>query len=237
MKTFGLIGKSLRHSFSFRYFNEKFLKEEINAQYLNFELNHISDFQALITKKKISGLNVTIPYKKHIIPLLDKISNEAKEIGAVNTIKFINGKLIGYNTDIMGFTQSIYPILNDRNKALILGNGGAASAIKVALKKLEITYKTVNRNSAFDYSDITKEITELHSIIINTTPIGTYPETADYPKIPYKYLNKSHLLYDLVYNPTETKFLKYGKSKGAAIKNGLEMLQKQAEESWNIWNL
>ena len=138
--------------------------------------------------------------------LLDKLTHQP------------NGKLIGYNTDIIGFIDSIYPILENRNKALILGDGGAASAIKLGLQKLDITYKTVTRNSALDYSEITKEITDIHNIIINTTPIGTYPNTTDYPKIPYKYLNSSHLLYDLVYNPTETKFLKYGKAKGTAIK-------------------
>jgi len=237
MRTFGLIGKSLEHSFSSQYFNEKFFKEEIDAQYLNFELNHISELQTLITKQELSGLNVTIPYKRSIIPFLDGISNEAREIGAVNTIEFINGKLIGHNTDIIGFTQSIFPIIESRNRALILGNGGSALAVKLALKKLSIKYKTVNRNTSLDYSDITRQITDLHSIIINTTPLGTHPNTDDFPKIPYDYLNKTHLLFDLIYNPPETKFLKYGKTKGATIKNGLDMLQIQAEESWNIWNL
>lgn len=237
MKTFGLIGKSLQHSFSSQYFNEKFFKEEINAQYINFELNSIDKFQTLIIKKELSGLNVTMPYKRSIIPFLDEISNEAKEIGAVNTIEFINGKLIGHNTDIIGFTQSIYPILEHRNNALILGNGGSALAVKLALKKLNIKYKTVSRNTSFDYSDITKQITDYYNIIINTTPIGTYPNIDDFPKIAYNYLNKNHLLFDLIYNPQETKFLQYGKAKKATIKNGLEMLQIQANESWNIWNL
>ena len=236
MRTFGLIGKSLKHSFSAKYFNEKFFKEEIDGQYINFELNSISEFKTLITKQKLSGLNVTIPYKKSIIPFLDKISIEAKEIGAVNTIEFINGELIGHNTDIIGFTQSIFPILESRTRALILGNGGSSLAVKLALKKLNIKYKTVNRNTSLDYSDITRQITDSHSIIINTTPLGTHPNTDDFPKIPYDYINKNHLLFDLIYNPPETKFLKYGKTKGSKIKNGLDMLQIQAEESWNIWN-
>lgn len=236
MRTFGLIGKNLEYSFSLRYFNKKFLKEGIDAQYINFELNTISDFKRLITKQELSGLNITIPYKRSIIPFLDCISNEAKEIGAVNTIKFIHGKLIGYNTDIIGFTQSISPIIESRNRALILGNGGAALAVKLGLKKLNIKYKTVNRNTLFDYSDITRQIIDSHNIIINTTPLGTHPNTDLFPKIPFDYLEKNHLLFDLIYNPAETQFLKNGKAKGVTIKNGLEMLKIQAEESWNIWN-
>jgi shikimate dehydrogenase len=237
MKTFGLIGKDLSHSFSAKYFNEKFFKEEIDAQYLNFELNNISEFPTLIRKQKLSGINITIPYKESIIPFLDKLSNEAKEIGAVNTVEFIDGKLAGHNTDIIGFTQSIIPILESRNKALILGSGGAAKAVELALRKLNIKYKTVSRNSSFDYQDITKQDTVSHNIIINTTPLGTNPRINDFPKIPYNYLNKNHLLFDLIYNPPETKFLKYGKAKKSTIKNGLEMLQIQAETSWNIWNI
>ena len=237
MKTFGLIGKDLSHSFSAKYFNEKFIKEEIDAQYLNFELKNISEFPTLIKKQKLSGINITIPYKESIIPFLDKLSNEAKEIGAVNTVEFIDGKLAGHNTDIIGFTQSIIPILKGRNKALILGNGGAAKAIRLALRKLNIKYKIVSRNSSFDYPDITKQDTVSHNIIINTTPLGTNPKINDFPKIPYNYLNKNHLLFDLIYNPSETKFLKYGKEKKSTIKNGLEMLHIQAETSWNIWNI
>jgi len=237
MKTFGLIGKDLSHSFSAKYFNEKFFKEEIDAQYLNFELNNISEFPKLIRKQKLSGINITIPYKESIIPFLDKLSNEAKEIGAVNTIKLFNEKLVGHNTDIIGFTQSIIPILEGRNKALILGSGGASKAVELALKKLSIKYKTVSRNSSFDYLDITKQDTVSHNIIINTTPLGTNPKINDFPKIPYNYLNKNHLLFDLIYNPPETKFLQYGKAKKSTIKNGLEMLHIQAETSWNIWEI
>ena len=238
MRTFGLIGKSLEHSFSSQYFNEKFFKEGItDTQYLNFELKDISEFKQLIEKNKLSGLNITIPYKESIIPFLDELNEEAKEIGAVNTIQFSNGKTIGHNTDHIGFTNSIQPLLEDRNKAIILGDGGAAKAIKYALKKLNIEYKTINRNTSFDYLDITKQITGYYTIIINTTPVGSYPNINNFPKIPYEYLNQNYLLFDLIYNPNETKFLAYGKAKNAQTKNGLEMLQLQAEESWNIWNI
>ena len=238
MRTFGLIGKSLEHSFSSQYFNEKFFKEGItDTQYLNFELKDISEFKQLIEKNKLSGLNITIPYKESIIPFLDELNEEAQEIGAVNTIQFSNGKTIGHNTDHIGFTNSIKPLLEDRNKAIILGDGGAAKAIKYALKKLNIEYKTINRNTSFDYLDITKQITGYYTIIINTTPVGSYPDINDFPKIPYEYLNQNFLLFDLIYNPHETKFLAYGKAKNAQTKNGLEMLQLQAEESWNIWNI
>ena len=236
MRTFGLIGKSLEHSFSSKYFKEKFLKEKItDAQYLNFELKDISEFKLLIEENKLSGLNVTIPYKKKIIPFLDELSNESKEIGAVNSIRFINGKLIGYNTDYLGFKKSIEPILKGRKKAIVLGDGGAAKAVKYALDKLGIEHKTANRNTLFDYIDITEEITGYYNVIINTTPEGSYPNPSGFPKIPYEYLNENYLLFDLVYNPNETKFLTYGRAKNAQTKNGLEMLQIQAEESWNIW--
>ena len=238
MKTFGLIGKNLSHSFSAQYFNEKFLIEGIsNTQYLNFELTNLTDFKELTQKNKLSGVNVTIPYKETIIPLLDELNEEAKIIGAVNTIRFNNGKLIGYNTDHIGFRISIIPLLKGRKKAIILGNGGAAKAIKYALNKLGIKYKTVSRNTRFDYYNITKEITNSYTIIINTTPLGSYPNINNYPLIPYEYLTKNHLLFDLIYNPKETKFLSYGKAQHAQTKNGLEMLKIQAEESWNIWNL
>lgn len=237
MRTFGLIGKSLAHSFSSKYFEEKFLKEGItDVQYLNFELKNISDFTQLTEENKLSGLNVTIPYKESIIPFLDELNEEAKAIGAVNTICFKNKKLIGYNTDYLGFMSSIQPILKGRNKAIVLGNGGAAKAIKYALHQLNIEYKIIHRNTSFTSLDEKEQIYSYYNIIINTTPIGSYPETNDFPKIPYKYLNKNHLLFDLIYNPNETKFLTYGKTKNAETKNGLQMLQIQAEESWNIWN-
>ncbi|MBC8510717.1 MAG: shikimate dehydrogenase [Cryomorphaceae bacterium] len=237
MRTFGLIGKTLSHSFSEGYFNEKFHKEDINdAEYKNFELNNISEFTALISKIKHSGLNVTTPYKESIIPFLDELTPHAKAIGAVNTIQFKGNKLIGHNTDTIGFSQSIYPLLNERNKALVLGNGGASKAIQYALKTLNIEYKIVSRKSSFDYSDISSRSIGYYDIIINTTPLGTYPEIADFPQIPYKELDENHLLFDVIYNPTESAFLRFGKTRNCSIKNGLEMLEIQAESSWNIWN-
>jgi len=237
MRTFGLIGKTLSHSFSEVYFNEKFLKEDISdAEYKNFELNNISEFTDLISKMKLSGLNVTIPYKESVIPFLDELTPQAKAIGAVNTIQFKDNKLIGHNTDTIGFSQSIYPFLNERKRALILGNGGASKAIQYALKTLNIEYKIVSRKSSFDYSDISSKTLGYYDIIINTTPLGTYPEIADFPQIPYKELNENHLLFDLIYNPIESTFLRFGKTRNCSIKNGLEMLEIQAESSWNIWN-
>jgi shikimate dehydrogenase len=237
MSIFGLIGKTLSHSFSEGYFNDKFHKEDINdAEYKNFELNNISEFTDLISKIKHSGLNVTTPYKESIIPFLDELTPHAKAIGAVNTIQFKGNKLIGHNTDTIGFSQSIYPLLNERNKALVLGNGGASKAIQYALKTLNIEYKIVSRKSSFDYSDISSKSIGYYDIIINTTPLGTYPEIADFPQIPYKELNENHLLFDVIYNPTESAFLRFGKTRNCSIKNGLEMLEIQAESSWNIWN-
>ena len=238
MRNFGLIGKHLEGSFSSKYFTSKFLKESINdAQYHNLELTDISKIEKLIAKRKFAGINVTIPYKESIIPFLDELSEEAKLINAVNVIHFNNGKSIGHNTDYIGFLNSIRPILARRDKAIILGDGGAAKAIKYALKKLGVEYRTVSRGSSFDYLDIRKQTIIDYPIIINTTPIGAYPKVNNAPKIPYKYLTKNHLLFDLIYNPSETKFLAYGKAKNTKTKNGLEMLKIQAEESWKIWTL
>ena len=237
MKTFGLIGKSLSHSFSSNYFNEKFFKERItNTEYLNFELNDISKLPQLIKKQNLSGVNVTLPYKESIIPFLDELSEDAKRIGSVNTIQISNGKLIGHNTDVVGFKQSITPLLAGRNTALILGDGGAAKAVKFIFNQLNISHKTINRNSSFDYSDITRELIGSNVIIINTTPIGMMPKIKNYPQIPYELLTDKHLLFDLIYNPKETLFLRCGRANNACTKNGLEMLQIQAETSWNIWN-
>jgi len=237
MRTFGLIGKNLLYSFSAKYFAQKFLSEKItNTQYLNFEINDIAEFKSLTHKYNLNGLNVTIPYKESIIPLLDELSETAKIIGAVNTICFTNGKLIGHNTDYLGFLKSIKPLLDGRDRAIILGDGGSAKAIKYALKKLHIEYKTVNRNTSLSYSDITSQIIENYTIIINTTPVGSHPEINEFPNIPYQDLTSKHLLFDLIYNPEETKFLTNGKSMRSETKSGLEMLKIQAEESWKIWN-
>jgi len=238
MKIYGLIGKNLSHSFSATYFKEKFLKKKISdTEYLNFELGDIADLPKLIEEQNISGLNITIPYKEDIIPLLDNLTDSAEAIGAVNTIEFRGDKLIGHNTDILGFKKSITPILGDRQKALILGSGGSSKAVKHALIELNIEHKIVGRNTSFNYADITSDVIGYYDVIINTTPLGMFPEIDSCPKIPYQYLNEKHLLFDLVYNPSKTLFLDYGNKHQCKIKNGLEMLQIQAEESWNIWTL
>ena len=237
MIRYALLGKSLSHSFSEQYLSEKFFKEGINnTEYINLELDNLNNLKDKIKKLNLSGFNVTIPYKIEIISKLDSISNQAKTINAVNTVKVIKGKLHGFNTDIIGFTKSIAPLLNKRKTALVLGNGGSSKAIQFALQKLNISWKVVSRNTDFDYHQITKEIIDSVDIIINCTPLGTYPNIDEYPKLPYNLLNSKHLLYDLVYNPKQTKFLTFGLANNCSIKNGEEMLVLQAEESWKIWN-
>lgn len=237
MKTFGLVGKSLSHSFSSQYFSEKFYKENItNCQYLNFEIDDISNVKKLIPENDILGLNITVPYKTSIIPYLDGVSDESKEINAVNTVKIVNGKLYGFNTDIIGFKKSISPILDNRKTALVLGNGGSSKSVQYVLKNLDISFKVVSRKTKLEYQHVDKEIMATTDVIINCTPLGMYPETESYPKIPYDFLNSKHLLFDLVYNPKQSKFLTFGIAKNCIVKNGLEMLHIQAEESWNIWN-
>jgi len=238
MKRYALLGKSLSHSFSEQYFSDKFKKQNIkNTEYLNLELNNLNGLKDKITQLNLSGFNVTIPYKQEIISKLDVISEDAKTINSVNTVKVIKGKLHGFNTDVLGFEQSLTPILENRKKAIILGNGGSSKSIQFVLKKLNIKYKIVNRNTDFDYNDIDKETIEENSLIVNCTPLGMYPEIESFPKLPYKLLNSKHLLYDLVYNPKQTKFLTLGLANNTTIKNGEEMLILQAEESWRIWNL
>ncbi|MBT5353501.1 MAG: shikimate dehydrogenase [Flavobacteriales bacterium] len=237
MKKYALLGKSLSHSFSEQYFSEKFLKEGINnTEYINLELDNLNNLKYKIKQLNLSGFNVTIPYKIEIISKLDFVSNQAKTINAVNTVKVIEGKLHGFNTDVIGFTKSIVPQLNKRKTALVLGNGGSSKAIQFALHKLNINWKVVSRNTDFDYRQITKETIDSVEIIINCTPLGTYPKIEEYPKLAYNLLNSKHLLYDLVYNPKQTKFLTFGLANNCSIKNGEEMLVLQAEESWKIWN-
>ena len=237
MIKYALLGKSLSHSFSEQYLSEKFFKEGIkNTEYINLELDNLNNLKDKIKELNLSGFNVTIPYKIEIISKLDFISNQAKTINAVNTVKVIEGKLHGFNTDVIGFTKSISPLLNKRRKALVLGNGGSSKAIQFALQKLNISWKVVSRNTDFDYRQITKKIIDSVEIIINCTPLGTYPKIEEYPQLPYNLLNSKHLLYDLVYNPKQTKFLTFGLANNCSIKNGEEMLVLQAEESWEIWN-
>ncbi len=246
MKTYGLIGKSLSHSFSQSYFKEKFKSENLDCQYLNFELNEINEFPQLLTNNpKIGGFNVTIPYKEQIIKFLDEIDKEAKFIGAVNTIKLTkSGKtvsMIGYNTDALGFEYTLKPHLKSHHRrALILGTGGASKAVKFVLNKYGIGVIDISRRplkkDQMSYGLIDKQVIDEHLIIINTTPLGMFPNRETHPDIPYEYIGKNHLLFDLVYNPAETLFLKKGKENGAIIVNGLEMLHHQAEQSWRIWN-
>lgn len=242
-KLFGLIGKNISYSFSRTYFSKKFEELQLsNCSYVNFDLENIAKFPNILKEHpEVKGMNVTIPYKQAVIPFLDNLNKNAKTIGAVNTIKITKkGKLKGYNTDYYGFKKSIEPFIKpNHTKALILGTGGASKAIAFALKKMGIDYNFVSRSSSnadFTYKILTKYIIEDHPIIINCTPLGTYPNIEDKPPIPYEFITKKHLLYDLIYNPEETAFLKLGKEKGAAICNGLKMLEFQAEKAWKIWN-
>lgn len=239
---YGLIGKNISYSFSKTYFTSKFKSEHIaGSSYENFDLNTISNFPKLFTQNEsIKGLNVTIPYKETIIPFLDNISSKATRIGAVNTIRITKkGKLKGYNTDEYGFRKSLLPLLeNHHKKALILGTGGASKAIAFTLKKLHIPYQFVSRknNTEYNYESLTEAIIREHQIIINCTPLGTFPKIEEHPNIPYNAITKQHLLYDLIYNPEETTFLHKGKLQGATTCNGLKMLELQAEKAWKIWN-
>ena len=236
MKKFGLIGKKLTHSFSKEYFNKKFKKSNLeNYQYNNYEIKNLDEIEQLLTNEKLCGLNVTIPYKQEIINYLDNIEITAKEIGSVNTLKIKEKKIFGYNTDILGFEKSILPLIGNRKSALILGNGGASQTVQFIFKKHNIKYTVVSRNGEKNYNNLTFKDIDNNLIIINTTPLGMHPNNL-LPNIPYDHLNKNHLVYDLIYNPKETLFLKKAKQKKCIIKNGLEMLYIQAEESWKIWN-
>ena len=235
---FGLIGRNISYSFSAEFFNKKFDKQNISdAVYEIFDLKEIEEVQKIFRDKSLKGINVTIPYKEKIKKYLDEISPEAAEIGAVNCISINQGIKKGYNTDVYGFEESLKPLLNKQHRAaLILGSGGASKAVAYVLRKLEIDYKIVSRKGEFSYKNLNREIIENHQLIINCTPLGTFPEINSKPEIPYEFLNSEHFLYDLVYNPEQTLFLTLAKSRGAQIKNGLEMLKLQAEKSWEIWS-
>lgn len=248
MKTFGLIGYKLGHSFSKGFFTEKFEKENLkDCEYVNFELDIINEFPGIFDQKKnICGLNCTIPYKQQIMQYLDEIDAEAAAIGAVNTVKVIDqaGKRIlkGYNTDLYGFEHSIRPMLDDKHtKALILGTGGASKAVKFFFEKAGISYVSVTSREALQkneihYAHIDAGLMKNYPVIVNATPLGMFPKVETFPDIPYDLITPNHILYDLVYNPLETEFLKKGKEKGAKTKNGLEMLHLQALRAWEIWN-
>ena len=245
-KKYGLIGFPLGHSFSKIYFNRKFLSEGIDAEYVNFEIKNVKDLKSVLRENPdLCGLNVTLPHKMDVIPLLDSITENARNIGAVNVIKFKKGlfgklHLEGHNSDITGFKQSIEPMLNETHKkALILGTGGASKAVFHGLKQLGIESTFVSREKegySLIYSELTESMLEEYTVIVNTTPLGMYPNTDCCPDIPYKALTPSHFLCDLIYNPDETLFMRKGKEYGAEVKNGLEMLLLQAFISWEIWN-
>lgn len=241
MIKYGLIGYPLGHSFSKDFFEKKFLREDIlNSQYELYPIEEVNNLKKLILDNpNLKGLNVTVPHKINVIPLLDELHDTAKEVGAVNTIKIINGKTIGYNTDTWGFAKSLFPeITAFKSKALILGNGGASKAVQFVLNKLSIPFKIVGRNKQnadYVYEDLNKSIFEEVGIIIQTTPIGMYPNVNDSLDLPFEFINNNHFCIDLIYNPETTIFLKKSAEAGATVKNGLQMLHEQAEESWRIW--
>lgn len=247
MELFGLIGYPLTHSFSAKYFSKKFATENIHdVEYRLFPITDISHLPSLILQNPdLKGFNVTIPYKIAILPLLDKISGVAKSVGAVNCVKINRNEsgitLTGYNTDVYGFRESLLPALQTFHRnALVLGTGGAAKAVCHTLNELKIKTTLVSRSgnesSMLNYSQLSEEIMCNNLLIINTSPVGTFPDTEKCPDIPYKYITSKHLLFDLIYNPAETKFLEQGRKKSAFTMNGLKMLELQAEKSWEIWN-
>lgn len=242
MKVYGLIGYPLTHSFSQRYFSEKFSQENIQGcTYQNFSIPSMDEFPVVLTTPGLSGLNVTIPYKEAVIPFLDETDEVVKEIGACNCIRIEDGKKTGYNTDVIGFERSLQSGLQARHdKALVLGTGGAAKAVKWVLKKKGIPFLSVSRRpeppETLSYADLTPDLIASHRLIINTTPLGMYPLVEECPPIDFNAVESNHFLFDLIYNPETTRFLQYGMDKGATTQNGFDMLIHQAEESWKIWN-
>ena len=245
MDKYGIIGHPLGHSFSKNYFNEKFHDEGIDAEYINFDIQNIGNLpEVLATNPGLKGLNVTIPYKEKVLSYLDYISVEARAIGAVNVIrvehKGNNVLLKGYNSDVIGFTRSIEPILEKfHRKALVLGTGGASKAISYGLRSLGLETVLVSRferPGTIQYKDITPDVVREYKVIVNCTPCGMYPNYEECPELPYEALDSHNLLYDLIYNPDETLFMKKGREQGALTKNGIEMLLLQAFASWDFWN-
>ena len=243
MRVFGIIGYPLDHSFSQKYFSEKFQREGIlDCKYETYPIKSIDELELVLRQEpQLEGLNITIPHKQSILSFLDDSTNIPFGLNACNCVRIVDGKLIGYNTDVIGFERSLLSRLNDHHKkALILGNGGAAEAVKFVLQRLNINYKIVSRkihkDAELTYTNLNETVIKENLLIINTTPVGTFPAVDGCPEIPYEYLTPQHLLYDLVYNPEKTLFLKKGEEYGALIKNGYEMLVVQAEESWDIWD-
>ena len=242
MQQYGLIGKSLSHSFSKKYFNSFFSQNNIDAVYDEFEIHQIEHVTNILNRNDLSGLNVTIPYKERIIPFLDELSSEAKEIGAVNTIKITGGKKIGYNTDAFGFHQSIKPFLTKHHdKAIVFGTGGASKAVTYVLKKIGIEVFFVSRTpdyrlNQFSYDQLNENMIRSCNLIINTTPLGMYPKIKSCVSLDWKSITDKHFFMDLIYNPEETLFLKRAKKNNAFILNGQNMLVEQAKKSWGIWS-
>ena len=245
MDKYGLIGYPLGHSFSRDFFNEKFRNEGIDAEYVNFEIPDISRFPEILTENPdLRGLNVTIPYKEKIISYMDALSEEARQIGAVNVVRVSERKgqtyLKGFNSDVIGFTRSIEPLLEPKHKkALILGTGGASKAIRYGLEQLGLEYRLVSRTpreGVWSYNQLTPETMQEYTVIVNCTPVGMYPHPDACPPLPYEAIGHDHLLYDLVYNPEETLFQRKGRGQGAITKNGLEMLLLQAYAGWEFWH-
>jgi shikimate dehydrogenase len=243
-RLFGLIGYPLGHSFSKRYFSEKFDREgRTNHRYELFPLEHLEALPALLHQyPHLQGLNVTIPYKEQVLAYCDWIHPEALAIGAVNTLKIQDGRLEGYNSDVFGFKHSLLDWLPSDNRpaeALVLGTGGAAKAVGFVLSQLGISFQMVSRNperAPLTYEQLTRDVIQNHHLIINTTPLGMAPDTTKAPDLPYQLITANHYIYDLIYNPAETRLMHLGKARGAEVKNGLEMLYLQAERSWSIWN-
>ncbi len=244
MKLYGLIGYPLNHSFSKKYFTEKFNKEAINdCLFELFPLKQIQDFPSLISSHDtLLGLAVTIPYKESVMPYLSELDAAAKKIGAVNCISFVGSSIKGFNTDVIGFEQTITPLLKQHHtKALVLGTGGSSKAVQYVLDKLSMKYllvtsKTDRADGCVGYDEIDEHLLNEYTVIINCTPIGMFPNEKEQPNIPYQFIGQNHLLYDLIYNPLDTIFLQHGLRQGATVKNGHEMLLIQAEENWRIWN-
>lgn len=241
MRKFGLLGKKLEHSFSQRFFTRKFEQEHIAATYVNFEIPAIEDVRTILDTEGLSGLNVTIPYKETVLPFLDELSDEAKTIGAVNTIAFRDGKTIGYNTDAFGFHQSIKPFLtNKHERALVLGTGGAAKAVAYVFQSIGVDVITISRTpqgaKQFPYEAINEHMLRACKVVVNCTPVGMFPDVEACVPFPFEQLTDEHLVVDLIYNPEQTKFLRESAAHGATTLNGLSMLQEQALKAWEIWN-
>lgn len=241
MPKYGLIGKRLDYSFSKKFFTDFFARNNNPSTYENVEIQEISKIQSILTSGDFRGLNVTIPYKESIIPYLDELSEEAREIGAVNTVSFTNGKIIGHNTDAFGFQQSIKPFLDNRHeKALILGTGGASKAIAYVLENIGLGVLFISRSpkeeNQFSYTDINQNMVSACHLIVNCTPIGTFPKIEERPDFPTQFLTKNHFVVDLIYNPEKTRLLHEAEKQGAMILNGYSMLKEQALRAWEIWN-